>query len=114
MSVPSTQPAADSNCDSRQRLLADEGITETELTFTRRALGQRDARDYETPAQKVNFIARILDFELDDVASRHLTMDDMIIVVVGDRETVLPQLEPLGYDIVEVDESGAPLPAAAG
>jgi len=113
---------------------AEDGITETELTFTRRALGQRDARDYETPAQKVNFIARILDYELDEdfvseqadilgsigkeeldaVASRHMTMDDMIIVVVGDRETVLPQLETLGYDIVEVDDSGAPLAAAAG
>ena len=116
------------------RRYAEDGISETELTFTRRALGQRDARDYETPAQKVRFIARILDYdldkefvtkqaqilasigkdELDEIASDQLTMDDMIIVVVGDKATIRPQLEELGYEIVEVDDSGTPLPAAAG
>ncbi len=116
------------------RRYAKDGISESELTFTRRALGQRDARDYETPAQKVGFIAQILDYdldktfvteqaeilasigedELDAVASRHLKMDDMIIVVVGDKATVKPQLESLGYEIVEVDDSGTPLSAAAG
>ncbi|MEO1203650.1 MAG: pitrilysin family protein, partial [Pseudomonadota bacterium] len=115
------------------RRYADEGISESELTFTRRALGQRDARDYETPAQKVNFIAQMLEYdldkefvneqadilarigkeELDAVASEYLTMDDMIIVVVGDKATVKPQLESLGYEIVEVDDTGTPLPAAA-
>ena len=116
------------------RRYAEDGISETELTFTRRALGQRDARDYETPAQKVNFLARILDYDLDEsfvteqadilasigkdeidsVAARHLDMDEMIIVVVGDKATVKPQLEELGYEIVEVDDKGVPLPSAAG
>ena len=36
-------------------------------------------------------------------------MDDMIIVVVGDKQTVLPSLEELGYEIVELDESGNPI-----
>ena len=33
-------------------------------------------------------------------------MDDMIIVVVGDKQVILPELEELGYDIIELDEAG--------
>ena len=33
-------------------------------------------------------------------------MEDMIIVVVGDKATILPDLEGLGYEIVELDENG--------
>ena len=36
-------------------------------------------------------------------------MDDMIIVVVGDKASVLPQLEDLGYEIVELDVEGRPV-----
>ena len=105
---------------------AENGITEEELAFTRRALGQRDARRYETPTQKLGFLSRILEFDLDDdfvklqnkilaaigeeelsqLAAEHLTMDDMIIVVVGDKKAVLPQLEELGYEIIELDAAG--------
>ena len=108
------------------RNYAENGITEEELAFTRRALGQRDARRYETPTQKLFFLARILRYDLDDefvdeqkqilaaigqeelnqLAAEHLVLDDMIIVVVGDRVAVYPQLEELGYDIVELDEAG--------
>jgi len=105
---------------------AEEGISEEELSFTRRALGQRDARSYETPSQKLVFLSRIFEFDLDDdfvdvqkevlasigqeelkrLAVAHLTMDDMIIVVVGDKQVILPQLEELGYEIVELDAEG--------
>jgi len=108
------------------RAYAEHGISEDELAFTRRALGQRDARRYETPTQKLVFLSRILEFDLDDdfvdtqndilaaigqeeisnLAARHLVMDDMIIVVVGDKEVILPQLEELGYEIIELDASG--------
>ena len=108
------------------RTFAATGITEEELRFTRKALGQRDARQYETPSQKLGFLSRILEFDLDDdfveeqnrilaaigteelgqLAAKHLTMDDMIIVVVGDKTVIMPQLEDLGYDIVELDASG--------
>ena len=44
--------------------------------------------------------------ELGQIASEHLTMDDMIIVVVGDKQVILPELEELGYDIIELDEAG--------
>jgi zinc protease len=105
---------------------AESGISETELAFTRRAIGQRDARSYETPAQKLGFLSQILVYDLDDdfvdkqneildaigleelsqVAAEQLSMDDMIIVVVGDKQTILPSLEELGYEIVELDEAG--------
>ena len=108
------------------RTYAADGMTESELTFTRRALGQNDARLYETPAQKLGFLANILVYDLDDdfvdkqkeildgvggvelgeIVSEHLTMDDMIIVVVGDKQTILPELEELGYEIVEMDANG--------
>lgn len=108
------------------RNYAESGISETEMAFTRRAIGQRDARSYETPAQKLGFVSQILDYDLDDdfvdeqseilaaigreelseLAAEQLTMDDMIIVVVGDKKTILPSLEALGYDIIELDEAG--------
>ena len=116
------------------RKFADSGISETELAFTRRALGQKDARSYETPGQKIGFISRMLRYDLDPsfvdeqaeilagidsdeidrVASEYLTLDDMIIVVVGDKATILPDLESLGYEIVEIDAAGDDLGAASG
>ena len=108
---------------------SESGITEPELTRTRKAIGQRDARKYETPAQKIGFLSQILTYDLDDdfvsvqnrileeigqeelnnLAAEHLNMDDMIIVVVGDKASVLPQLEDLGYEIVELDVEGRPV-----
>ena len=115
---------------------AENGIDADELAFTRSAIGQRDARSYETPRQKLAFLADILDYdlpadfvdtqnailatipaaELNAVAARHLTMDDMVIVVVGDRAVVQPELEGLGHEIVHLDADGKALPAepAAG
>jgi len=108
------------------RNYAESGISETEMAFTRRAIGQRDARSYETPAQKLGFLSQILIYDLADdfvdeqkeilaaigreelshLATQQLTMDDMIIVVVGDKQVILPELEELGYEIIELDEAG--------
>jgi zinc protease len=108
------------------RSYAESGLTEPELTFMRKAIGQRDARNYETPGQKLGFLSRILVYdldegfvdvqndilntigedELDSLASQHLNIDDMIIVVVGDKATILPGLKELGYEIVELDAEG--------
>jgi zinc protease len=105
---------------------AESGITEPELSFTRKSIGQRDARSFETPGQKLGFLARILEYDLDEsfvdsqneilaaigqeelneLAKKHLNMEEMIIVVVGDKATILPELEGLGYDIVELDVDG--------
>lgn len=108
------------------RAYAKKGITEPELTFTRNAIGQRDARTFETPAQKLVFLSRIVTFDLDDdfvekqkdilagiaqndlsqLAAKHLNMDEMLIVVVGDKKTILPNLEQLGYEIIELNSNG--------
>jgi zinc protease len=108
------------------RNYAEKGLTEPEMTFTRSAIGQRDARAFETPAQKLVFLSRIVTYDLDDdfvekqnkilagiaqtdlsqLAAKHLSMDEMLIVVVGDKETILPSLEELGYEIVELDAKG--------
>lgn len=104
----------------------DTGITEEELAFTKNAIGQRDARAYETPRQKLGFLSRILRYDLDKnfvdvqnemlaniteqeidaLAAKHLDLNDMIVVVVGDKATILPGLSELGYTIVELDENG--------
>ena len=47
--------------------------------------------------------------ELDELAKRHLEMENMIIVVVGDKTVILPELEGLGYEIVELDANGMPV-----
>ena len=111
------------------RTYAENGITPDELAFTRNAIGQSDARRYETPLQKLAFLSNILTYDLPDnfvdtqneilatipaeelngIAAKHLTMDDMAIVVVGDRNVVQPELETLGYEIVHLDADGNPL-----
>ena len=113
------------------RTYAENGITPDELAFTRNAIGQSDARRYETPLQKLAFLSNILTYDLPDdfvdtqneilatipaeelngIAAKHLTMDDMAIVVVGDRAVVQPELETLGYEIVHLDADGKLLPA---
>lgn len=116
------------------RRYATEGIAADELAFTRNSIGNRDARRYETPLQKLAFLSRIIVYDLADdfvvrqneilanieaqelnaVAAAQLVMDDMAIVVVGDQSVVQPELEGLGYEIVHLDVDGNPLPEAGG
>ena len=104
------------------------GITSDELAFTKSAIGQRDARSYETPGQKLGFLSRMMTYnlkpsfideqnkilagmtqeEVNGLAGKHLNLDDMIMVVVGDKATVYDEVKALGYPIVELDESGNP------
>ena len=108
------------------RRYAEGGIQGDELAFTRNAIGQRDALRYETPWQKLAFLSRIQTYGLDDdfvdqqsailesipaeelnaIAAKYLTMDEMIIVVVGDRGAVEEDLAALGYEIVHLDAAG--------
>ena len=97
------------------------GITEAELGFMRNAINQRDALKYETPGAKLGFLAQILEHnltskyvsdraeivekitskEINALAKKHLNIDEMLIVVVGDAKTLRPQLEALGYEVVD-------------
>ena len=105
------------------------GITAEELDFTKSAIGQRDARSYETPFQKLNFLSQIQTYdlapnfideqnailaditadELNALADKHLNSDDMVMLVVGDKSVVMEEVAALGYNIVELDEDGNPL-----
>lgn len=107
----------------------DAGITEEELTFTKSAIGQSDARAYETPRQKLGFLSRMATYdlepsfvdeqsdilqgmtkaEIDALADQHLNLDEMIMVVVGDKAKLNDEIVELGYDVIEVDANGNPV-----
>ncbi|MES2875211.1 MAG: pitrilysin family protein [Bacteroidota bacterium] len=104
----------------------EQGITDDELAFVKSAIGQSDARKYETAFQKASFLNNIIRYNLENgfvkkqneilqnitkneinaLAAKHLPVDKMNIVIVGDKAAIKPGLEKLGYDIVEVDSEG--------
>ncbi len=105
---------------------SNDGITDDELTFTKNAMGQADALKYESPFQKLSFIKRILDFnldqsyvakqtniingisksEIDELAKRNLPYNNMIILIVGDKASNYDKLSKLGYEMIELDANG--------
>ncbi len=105
---------------------ASNGITDEEIGFMKSAVGQRDALQYETPGQKSGFVARLLEYNLEgnyidaqsnilknisksDIAAlarKWLQTDKMNILLVGDKEKILPGLQKFGYEIVELDSDG--------
>lgn len=107
----------------------ENGITESELSFMRSAVGQSDALSYETPRQKAGFLARILEYrlphnfvqqqaqiinsitqeEINRLAQEHLPLDQMLILVVGDKSLIEDSILDLGYPTVELDASGEPV-----
>jgi len=105
---------------------AANGIKPEELSFTKSAIGQRDALLYETGIQKAGFIGRILEYdlpgnfvqtqskilngmtkkEIDALAKKWITTDKMNILLVGDKAKILPGLQKFGYEITELDADG--------
>ena len=105
------------------RAYQQDGMTNDELAFMRNAVGQRDARSYETPNQKLRFLGDILGYDLpadftdkqaniikttdlsefNALAKKHLDIDTMAKLVVGDAKTLQPQFEALGYNVEVVD-----------
>jgi zinc protease len=108
---------------------AATGIKPEEIQFMRSSMGQADARNYETGIQKAAFIGRILEYNLpadyiaqrtqilntinkqqiDAVSKKYLDVNKMNIVLVGDKAKILPGLQRLGYEIVELDANGEPV-----
>jgi zinc protease len=106
--------------------MREEGITDSELAFVKSAMGQSDARRYETSFQKAAFLNNILRYNLDPgyvnkqneilqnitkeeihaLAKKHLPVEKMNIMLVGDKAAIKPGLEKLGYEIVELDSDG--------
>ena len=105
---------------------AGKGITDEEIAFMKSAIGQRDALRYETGVQKAVFIGNILDnnlpadfvdqqnniiknitkADIDALSKKWINADKMNILVVGDKAKILPGLEKLGYEIIELDVDG--------
>jgi zinc protease len=105
---------------------ATKGVTDEELKFMKSAIGQRDALRYETGFQKAGFIRQILYYnlpgdyatqqnkilngittkEINQLAKKWLNPAKMNILLVGDKEKILPGLKKLPYDIIELDVNG--------
>jgi len=105
---------------------ATSGIRPDELAFMKQAIGQRDALRYETGFQKAGFIRNILYYGLPDdftrqqakilngltaadinkLSAKWIRPDRLNILVVGDKEKILPGLKRFPYDIIELDADG--------
>jgi zinc protease len=105
---------------------ATNGITADEIKFMQSALGQRDALQYETGFQKAGFVGRILEYdlpsnfvdqqnkilanitkgELDQTIKKWIKPESANVLLVGDKANILPGLEKLGYEIIELDVNG--------
>jgi zinc protease len=110
-----------------------KGLTDEELDFTKKSISLSDALKYETLRQKAGFLKRIMDYdldkgyvkrqsdilkgltkgELDALAKKYIESDRMLILLVGDKKSILPGISKLGYEIVELDMSGNPVQADA-
>ena len=105
---------------------SSNGISDDELKFMKSAIGQRDALQYETPGQKSGFINRLLEYnlegnyidvqnkilssitkeEINALAKKWINAENMNILLVGDKEKILPGLQKFGLEIVELDVDG--------
>ena len=105
---------------------SQSGMTEEEYTFMQNAIGQRDARAYETPGAKLGLLSQVLRYDLpldyrnqqksllretdrdtlNDLAGRLIDSENMAIIVVGDIPEIRPELESLGLPIKVLDEEG--------
>ncbi len=102
---------------------SQSGLSDKEMKFLRLAVGQQDALKYETPAQKAALLSNILTYSLDDdylkqrndivesvskqalnsIASKWFNPNDYQIIVVGDAQTLKPQLEKLNIPMEELE-----------
>ena len=107
----------------------EKGISEEDLKFVQSSLNMAEARNYESGFQKANFLSRILTYNLpkdftkqqtdillsyttNDVktyAQKYLPVENMYIVVVGDKDRYMEPLKRLGLEIEERDSQGNPI-----
>lgn len=105
---------------------ADNGITKDELEFTKNGISSSEALKYETPNQKMFFLKALMDYNLpadyttkqntvldgltiesvSTTAKKALDYNNMIILVVGDKETNLEKVKKLGYEVIELNQDG--------
>jgi zinc protease len=114
------------------RNYVDVGITDEELQFTKNALGQSEALRYEAPNQKINFLTQLLEYnlskdftkkqklvlaaiskeEINLILKKYMEIDNLNIIVVGDKETLFERVKKLGYEMIELDVNGNPITRA--
>jgi zinc protease len=109
------------------------GPTDEEVVFLKKAIGQGNALRYETGFQKARFISLIQEYnlpatyvtdqanllknitqaQLKAAANQFIQPGKMNILLVGDKALILPGLQKLGYEIVELNTDGDPVTAGA-
>ncbi|RYY96694.1 MAG: insulinase family protein [Chitinophagaceae bacterium] len=102
------------------------GPTDEELSFMKSAIGQFDALRYETPAQKAQFISRVLEYnlpanyteqqnkilkaitkgEIKSITNKYIQPKKLNILLVGDKANMMDKVKKLGYEVVELDADG--------
>lgn len=62
---------------------------------------------YDLPADYVKrqneILKTISKNEIDGIAKKYLDIDKMNILLVGDKKKILPGLQSMGYEIIELD-----------
>ncbi|MGL6162108.1 M16 family metallopeptidase [Microbulbifer sp.] len=128
----SSEVKKDATADALNEVLTElekfdgEGMTEAEFDYMRAAIGQQEARKYETPGDKLGLLNRILSYNLpldyrsqqnailkdtdrktlNKVITDVLEPEKLAIVVVGDAASIREDVKALGMPIVELDEDG--------
>ncbi|MBE7170562.1 MAG: insulinase family protein [Williamsia sp.] len=102
------------------------GPTQNEVDFMKKAMAQREALSYESLFQKASFIRRLLDYNLPDnfmvkqaeilqkmdaagmkaIAAKWMNPQKLNILLVADKDRILPGIKKFGYDIVELNADG--------
>ncbi len=102
------------------------GPDNDEVSFMKNSIIQSEARNYETVSQKAAFVSRILMYDLpadfvdqqtkilnkistadiDALAKKYYDLNKMNILLVGDKDQIVPGIKDLGYDIIELDADG--------
>ncbi len=105
---------------------SDYGMTDEELQFAKLSIYQSEALKYESPAQKMAFLKKVMDFnlprgfveeqtvilktvtkqDLNSIARFRYPYNNMIVVVVGDKATNLEKVKKTGFEVVEIDSNG--------
>jgi zinc protease len=106
-------PATDSALSEviqEMRNYIEKGISIDELNFLKNAIGQSEARKYETMFQKAGFLEeqnnllkKMNAADIKKLAENYLHPEGMHIVLAGDLEKIKPGLEKMGYKVVEMN-----------
>jgi len=98
------------------QLYREKGITKQELEFTKKAFVDREALQFETNAQKASYLKGIDEYdlpmdyiarqnkilkklnvkEIDKIAKTYLPLQNVYIVVVGDKDKIKDGLDKIG------------------